>query len=121
WVGTAPDGVEEADLRRAPKGAFSGYVPVHVSERDYGLYYNGMANGTIWPLFHYETVAARFDWREWEAYERVNRAFAREILKVARDGDLVWIHDFHLFLLPELLKRKSRSLRIGFFLHIPWP
>jgi trehalose 6-phosphate synthase/phosphatase len=96
-------------------------VDVELSEADYDAYYNGAANSCLWPIFHYFATIARFDAGAWEAYRRVNRAFAKAMLERIRPGDLVWVHDYHLMLLPGLLREASPDLRIGYFHHIPFP
>ena len=83
--------------------------------------YNGFCNSTLWPLFHYFVHLAVFDRRWWDAYVAVNRSFARAVARTLRPGDRVWVHDYHLMLLPELLRRHAPELRIGFFLHTPFP
>ena len=72
-------------------------------------------------MFHYFPQYAHYDPNEWEAYTKVNQAFNSEIMKVAQPGDLIWVHDYHLMLLPELLRRSIPEAGIGFFLHIPFP
>lgn len=94
---------------------------VFLSSEDVDRYYEGFSNETIWPLFHYFLTYTTMDPENWEAYKRVNEEFAKEILKIARKGDTIWIHDYHLFLLPRLLRKKVPDLSIGFFLHIPFP
>lgn len=84
-------------------------------------HYDGFANSTIWPLYHYlvERPVFRRDW--WTAHERVNEKFTSAVAKAAPEGATVWIQDFHLQLVPALLRAKRPDLRIGFFLHIPFP
>jgi len=111
-----------ADVSNTGKEKFDkGLLPIPIEANLYHKYYNGLSNDTIWPLFHYESQFVRFRWDDWEAYKKVNRIFATHILKIANADDLIWIHDFHLFLLPKYLKEKKRKLKIGFFLHIPFP
>lgn len=95
--------------------------PVFLSENDQKSYYEGFSNGTIWPLFHYFPCYAHFKDMEWEAYQRVNEQFCQEVLKIAEDGDAIWVHDYHLMLLPAMLKKNKPVLKVGFFLHIPFP
>lgn len=121
WVGTSPDKLTAAELKPRAGDRFKQYVPVDVSPEDYNQYYNGFSNDVLWPLCHYETSLVKFAWEDWDAYVRVNQAFADAIVKVSSPGDLVWVHDFHLFLLPRLLRQKNRKIKIGFFLHIPFP
>lgn len=97
------------------------FQAVFIEPEIYSLYYNGMCNDVLWPLLHYESGMVDFSDESWQAYVDVNHKFAQEILKTAREGDLVWIHDFHLLLVPGLLKAQNPKLRVGLFLHIPFP
>ncbi|MDW7738811.1 MAG: bifunctional alpha,alpha-trehalose-phosphate synthase (UDP-forming)/trehalose-phosphatase [Bacillota bacterium] len=96
-------------------------VPVYLSASDLKKYYNGFSNGTLWPLFHYFTTYCSYKISEWEAYKKVNQMFCRRLKEVVQPDDMVWIHDYHLLLLPELLRREVPDVTIGFFLHIPFP
>ena len=98
-----------------------GLITVDVEPELYDAYYEGFSNDAIWPLFHYMTDRCRFTATNWEAYRKVNQNFADTLLDVIEDGDRVWIHDYQLMLLPDMLRRKRRNLTIGFFLHIPFP
>lgn len=84
-------------------------------------HYEGMSNSSIWPLLHYLPSMFRYETEWWAAYERTNRLFADRVLETAQDGDMVWVHDYHLMLLPAMLRQGNPSLRIGFFLHTPFP
>jgi trehalose 6-phosphate synthase/phosphatase len=95
--------------------------PVFLSENDVEDYYHGFCNGTIWPLFHYFSLYATYSQDLWQAYERINEAFCDKVLEVARPGDIVWVQDYHLMLLPRLLSQRLPHAAIGFFLHIPFP
>ncbi len=94
---------------------------VVVEQNLYNKYYDGFCNDTLWPLFHYESQLVEFERESWDAYVEVNSQMAEEILKVASEDDLIWIHDFHFFVLPAILRKKNPKLKIGFFLHIPFP
>ena len=94
---------------------------IDLSSRDVGEYYNGYANSTLWPLFHYRIDLARFENRTGEGYERVNDRFAESVLPLIEDDDLVWVHDYHFIPLGERLRSRGVKNRIGFFLHTPWP
>jgi trehalose 6-phosphate synthase/phosphatase len=85
------------------------------------LYYAGFSNGTLWPLFHSFSTYARYSASEWEAYRAVNARFADAIVRALRPNDQLWIHDYHLLLLPRLIRERVPEARIGFFLHIPFP
>jgi len=84
-------------------------------------FYYGYANQTLWPLFHEFPSRLRFDPEGWEAYADANRRFRDAVLERYRPGDLVWVHDYHLMLLPQLLREALPDATIGFFLHIPFP
>ena len=98
-----------------------GFVLVDVAEDLYEAYYEGFSNDAIWPLFHYMSDRCHFSATTWEAYRKVNQAFADAIMEVVEDGDRIWVHDYQLMLLPDMLRRIKRDLKIGFFLHIPFP
>jgi len=95
--------------------------PVFFSEKDFENYYYGFCNKTIWPLFHYFPINTTFDKDYFESYKKINLLFRDEILKKVKKHDTVWIHDYHLMLLPHMLREKIPTLTIGFFLHIPFP
>lgn len=84
-------------------------------------FYDGFSNTTLWPLFHYFTEYSEFNTDFWEAYKSVNRLFADSIIETAKKGDTVWVHDYQLLLLPKILREERPDLRIGYFLHIPFP
>ncbi|MEW6469771.1 MAG: bifunctional alpha,alpha-trehalose-phosphate synthase (UDP-forming)/trehalose-phosphatase [Bacteroidota bacterium] len=124
WVGTAD--VPEKKFRECVKGGsvvHEGYVlhPVFLPAKTWNRYYNGFCNDTIWPLFHYFPSFARYNEEYWQEYVNANHAFCGKILALYRPGDIIWIHDYHLMLLPALLREKLPGATIGFFLHIPFP
>lgn len=94
---------------------------VDLEEQDVHEYYNGFANRTLWPLFHYRIDLAEYDRSFGEGYERVNRRFADTVLPLIEPDDVIWVHDYHLFPLGFDLRRAGCDNRMGFFLHIPWP
>jgi trehalose 6-phosphate synthase/phosphatase len=94
---------------------------IELSAMDVQQYYTSFSNGVIWPLFHYLFDQGPIEGSDWNAYRRVNRLFAEAALPSARKGDLVWIHDYHLMLVPEMIREQVPDARIGFFLHIPFP
>lgn len=97
------------------------YHPVVIEDGLFDDYYNGYCNDTLWPMLHYESELVRHNSEKWAAYVEVNRLFAEEIHKIANNDDLIWIHDFHLFLVPRFLKKLNKKIRVGFFLHVPFP
>lgn len=96
-------------------------VPIHLSSREVRRYYEGVSNAVLWPVFHY--LQDRVSWRVagWETYRAVNERFAETVAEHYRPGDLVWVNDYHLLLVPALLRGLAPDARIGFFLHIPFP
>jgi trehalose 6-phosphate synthase len=95
--------------------------PVTLSADDVRDYYEGFSNGTLWPLYHDVVAPPVFDRGWWDAYVRVNRRFADETAKIAADNAIVWVQDYQLQLVPAMLREQRPDLRIGFFLHIPFP
>lgn len=96
-------------------------VPVPLSPKERELHYEGMANGTLWPLYHDKVVPAEFHRHWYDGYRKVNRRFAEATAKVAAEGATVWVQDYQLQLVPGMLRELRPDLRIGFFLHIPFP
>jgi trehalose 6-phosphate synthase len=94
---------------------------VDLEEIDLDEYYNGYANKTLWPLFHYRTDLAAYDRAYGEGYSRVNRRFAETLRPLIAPDDLIWVHDYHLIPLARELRALGVENRIGFFLHVPWP
>jgi len=97
------------------------YATVDLTQRDYDEYYNGFANRTLWPLFHYRLDLTEFSRRTMQGYQRVNQLFAERLLPLLAEDDILWIHDYHLIPLAERLREAGCRQRMGFFLHIPWP
>jgi trehalose 6-phosphate synthase len=94
---------------------------IDLDEQDRDEYYNGYANNTLWPLFHYRPDLTVYE-RSFDAgYQRVNRRFAEALLPLIEPDDVIWVQDYHLVLLAQELRRLGVQNRIGFFLHIPWP
>lgn len=96
-------------------------VGVTLSESDIDGYYYGFSNDTLWPLFHYFMEYTRFEKETWETYQSVNQKFADVVVENLEDSDIVWVHDYQLLLLPEMIRKKRPNVTIGFFLHIPFP
>lgn len=94
---------------------------IDLEPQDIEEYYNGYANRTLWPLFHYRIDLTEYDRNFGEGYERVNERFAGSVLPLIEPDDLVWIHDYHLLPLGSILRGKGVKNRMGLFLHTPWP
>ena len=126
WVGWPgiyqykEDSQEQSEIKSQLKKKFN-YHPVFQSQSDIDKYYHGYSNSTLWPLFHYFTQNVEYDRSFWRAYKRVNKIFTDEVMKIAEAGDTIWINDYHLMLLPKMLRERMPELSIGFFFHIPFP
>src|SRR5690606_26300273 len=94
---------------------------VDLEEQDRMEYYDGFANRTLWPLFHYRMDLTAYERSFNEGYQRVNERFAETLLPLIRPDDLIWVQDYHLIPLARELRKRNVRNRIGFFLHTPWP
>ena len=118
WIGWA-GGIDSTPYVPDTDGIRMRAVPL--SAADYEEYYEGYSNSTLWPLYHDAVETPQFHRRWWEAYQRVNRRFAHVAADHAERGALVWVQDYHLQLVPAMLRALRPDLRIGFFMHIPFP
>ncbi|MBN1509637.1 MAG: bifunctional alpha,alpha-trehalose-phosphate synthase (UDP-forming)/trehalose-phosphatase [Sedimentisphaerales bacterium] len=123
WIGWPGVSIEDPAKRTVVTEALAKFNahPVFLSENAMDKFYHGFCNKTIWPLFHYFPSYAVYEEGLYAHYQAVNRIFCEVVARVMRPDDLVWIHDYHLMLLPKLLRDRNPSARIGFFLHIPFP
>jgi trehalose 6-phosphate synthase/phosphatase len=96
-------------------------VPVFLSKHEIDQYYHGFCNKTIWPLFHYFVTKVDYNTEYWITYQMINHRFLEIAEQVLDEGDLIWIHDYQLMLLPQMIKDTHPSNEVGFFLHIPFP
>jgi len=123
WVGSM-DAEQEA-WNEASKGGKldNGFtiVPVFPEKKLYDKYYNGFSNSTLWPLFHYFPSLVVNNSSSFEAYKQVNQQFAEAVAGIYQPGDVIWVHDYQLMLLPQMLRERMPDASIGFFLHIPFP
>jgi trehalose 6-phosphate synthase/phosphatase len=95
--------------------------PVFLSAEEMENFYRGFCNKTLWPLFHYFPTYVAYDEEFWQTYRCVNERFRDALLELLKPDDIVWVHDYHLMLLPRLLRERNPDIMIGFFLHIPFP
>ncbi len=95
--------------------------PVFLPKNVQDNFYNGFCNSTLWPLFHYFTSYVKYDEAEYEDYKKANEIFAEKLAKILKPNDRIWVHDYHLMLLPALLREIRPEAEIGFFLHVPFP
>jgi trehalose 6-phosphate synthase/phosphatase len=96
-------------------------LPVFLTQKEISDFYEGFSNETLWPLFHYFPTFATYSPEYWDCYRQVNQKFADAIARVVTEDDTVWIHDYQLLLVPELLRKKIPGISIGYFQHIPFP
>jgi trehalose 6-phosphate synthase len=128
WSGGLPTGVDSSTAGNGRSGGGDvievdgiDMVPVELTELELEQYYEGFSNGSLWPLYHDAVETPIYKRKWWDAYLRVNRRFADATAKVAADGATVWVQDYQLQLVPQMLREQRPDLRIGFFLHIPFP
>ncbi|KAI5384829.1 Trehalose-6-P synthase/phosphatase complex synthase subunit, variant 4 [Lathyrus oleraceus] len=130
WIGWAgvnvPDEVGQKALTKAL--AEMRCIPVFLDEDIVNEYYNGYCNNILWPLFHYlglpqedRLATTRSFQTQFDAYKKANQMFADVVNKHYQDGDVVWCHDYHLMFLPRCLKEYNDKMKVGWFLHTPFP
>ncbi|MEJ2099059.1 MAG: bifunctional alpha,alpha-trehalose-phosphate synthase (UDP-forming)/trehalose-phosphatase [Desulfobacterales bacterium] len=121
WAGGVVDDPSERDrITRELNDRFN-YRPIFLSKQEADDYYTGYSNSSLWPLLHYITTYARYEEIWWETYQKINRLFAETVFDLAGADDIIWIHDYHLMLLPSMLRQRRPDLKIGYFLHTPFP
>ncbi|RFM33396.1 bifunctional alpha,alpha-trehalose-phosphate synthase (UDP-forming)/trehalose-phosphatase [Chitinophaga silvisoli] len=96
-------------------------MPVYLTQDEINNYYEGFSNEVLWPVFHYMSVYARYEQVYWDYYYQVNTKFRDAVLEVAEPGDVIWIHDYQLLLLPGMIRAAAPDVAIGYFQHIPFP
>jgi trehalose 6-phosphate synthase/phosphatase len=96
-------------------------IPVFLTTEEINQYYEGFSNEVLWPVFHYMVTYAHYEQNYWNFYQSVNNKFAEVVINQVQDGDTVWVHDYQLLLLPELIRAQEPHVTIGFFQHIPFP
>lgn len=125
WIGWP--GIVAEELTPADKAKISrelkkyNCLPIYLSSELVASFYEGYANDTLWPLFHYFQQSATYREDYWRAYKHANELFAKAVLKNADTHATIWVHDYHFLILPGMLRAKQPNLSIGFFLHIPFP
>ncbi|OAQ66411.1 alpha,alpha-trehalose-phosphate synthase 1 [Pochonia chlamydosporia 170] len=124
WPGLEVPDNEVEGMKQRLKDEYGAH-PVFIDDEVADRHYNGFSNSILWPLFHYHPGEITFDESAWAAYQQVNHLFAQTVIKDVQDGDLIWVHDYHLMLLPQMLREEiaktGKKVKIGFFLHTPFP
>jgi trehalose 6-phosphate synthase len=118
WIGWS--GGPDTDLEPFVEDGLD-LVPVPMTAEEIEAFYEGFSNATLWPLYHDVVAKPVYDRDWWRAYVRVNRRYAERAAQVAAEGATVWVHDYQIQLVPAMLRELRPDLRIGFFLHIPFP
>jgi len=124
WIGWPGAEISEPRRQREVEGLLEkefGCTPVFLSKQEIEGFYQGFSNSSLWPLLHYMPSRFRYEPAWWDQYRAVSEHFAQRVLESAEEDDLVWIHDFQLMLLPAMLRAARPDLKIGFFLHTPFP
>jgi trehalose 6-phosphate synthase/phosphatase len=123
WPGIAEEELTSREKRSIEKTLKEKYncLPVFLTQDEVDKYYFGFCNNTIWPLFHYFSSQTQYDITTWEAYCQVNQKFYDRVKSSIGKKDTIWVHDYQLMLLPEIIKRHNPAVQVGFFLHIPFP
>jgi trehalose 6-phosphate synthase/phosphatase len=125
WIGWAGDsGGQDSHKRQAIFSEWAKtdhYFAVDLPKDVAAGFYEGYANQTLWPVFHNFPSQLKFDAKHWESYVEANRLFCEAVVNRYRPNDLIWVHDYHLMLLPQMLRQRLRDAAVGFFLHIPFP
>src|SRR5688572_26550784 len=118
WIGWS-GGTDDEDEPFEDEGLL--LAPVPLSAQEVREFYEGFSNATLWPLYHDVVAKPRFHREWWDRYVEVNRRFAERAAEQAAERAMVWVHDYQLQLVPAMLREMRPDLRIGFFLHIPFP
>ncbi len=103
------------------KLSFHNFHPVYLTPQQIEDYYEGYSNSVLWPLFHYFFSYVRYRNTYWNTYKAVNMLFCEKTMEIIQPGDIVWVQDYHLMLLPQMLRERMPDISIGYFLHIPFP
>jgi len=121
WPGIAWKTVKGAEREIETKLMSENCHPIFLSKRQVEQYYYGFSNRIVWPLFNYFPTYAIYNKAFWKAYIEVNKVFCETVVKIAQPDDRIWVHDYHLMLLPKLIREILPQATIGFFLHTPFP
>jgi trehalose 6-phosphate synthase/phosphatase len=123
WIGSVDAPQEDWQMAEEQNTVQSdfGIVPIFLDKNIYDSYYNGFANSTLWPLFHYFPSLVEYMDEYYQSYKIANELFAEKIIETYQPGDVIWIHDYQLMLVPQIVREALPDATIGFFLHIPFP
>jgi len=125
WIGRA--GMDINDVSETEKMNFDNQfrsnncIPIYLDQPLKEAYLEGFCDNTLWPTFNYFSQKAKYDPVNWEAYKHVNQLYSDLISRYIQDGDILWIHDYHLALLPKMIRSRFPNVSVGYFQHIPFP
>ena len=120
WAGSMDASREDWEAVPELQADFT-ILPIFPDPETYSNYYNGFSNSTVWPLFHYFPSLVEYKKEYFEDYRKINQLFADTIINMYQPGDVIWVHDYQLMLLPDMIRRTLPNATIAFFLHIPFP
>jgi len=125
WIGRAGVNIDEISENEKidldNKFRKDNCIPIYLDQELRSAFLEGFCDNTIWPLFNYFTQNTKYYPANWEAYKKVNQLYFEVISKYINDDDILWVHDYHLMLLPKLIREKFPNVSIGYFQHIPFP
>jgi len=125
WLGAT--GIDNSKLNSPEKERVNDELsklncyPIYLGKKEKEKYLEGYSNSTIWPVFHYFSEHSSYRQQDWDIYQKVNERYFEKLVEIIKEGDRIWIHDFHLMLLPKMLRERFPEISIGFFFHIPFP
>jgi trehalose 6-phosphate synthase/phosphatase len=123
WIGWPGIELNKEEEQREVREEISkeNMAPVFLTGQEVEVFYEGFSNATLWPLFHYFHQFALYDQKLYEGYREVNQKYCDSVVDKAKTGDIIWVHDYQLLLLPQMIREAMPDISIGFFLHIPFP
>ncbi|HTM65510.1 MAG TPA: bifunctional alpha,alpha-trehalose-phosphate synthase (UDP-forming)/trehalose-phosphatase [Flavipsychrobacter sp.] len=122
WIGWPGALVGEDEKQKVTKDLVEqNLCPVFLTQQEINDFYEGFSNETLWPLFHYFPTYSQYNPKYWQAYKKVNQKYANAIIKSASKDDVIWVHDYQLMLVPQMVRKEIPEISIGFFQHIPFP
>ncbi|NQU85107.1 MAG: bifunctional alpha,alpha-trehalose-phosphate synthase (UDP-forming)/trehalose-phosphatase, partial [Mariniphaga sp.] len=125
WIGRTGVNIDEVSevekIELDNKFRKDNCIPIYLNQQLRNEFLEGFCDHTIWPLFNYFTLITKYNPSHWEAYKKVNQIYADKILKYVNEDDIIWIHDYHLMLVPQMIREKFPNVSIGYFQHIPFP
>ncbi len=119
WFGWSGKVVAKPSVSQSSEHDGISYVTVDLAKADHEEFYNGFANGVLWPILHYRLDLIEFTRRDFGGYLRVNEYFARQLEALLKPDDVIWVHDYHFIPLARMLRERGHKNRIGFFLAHP--